>query len=151
MIPIKYNVRNLRIRWVTTALTVFGTGLVVASSCVLFGMVDGLRQSLKVSGDPLDIIVLRKGSTNETGSSIDAAKALEIATIDGILRDANGKPMCAAELLNIPVVERRNGSRANLIVRGVDAASPALRPDFTITDGRMFVPGKGECIVARTI
>lgn len=32
MIPIKYNLRNMRIRWVTTTLTVLGTGLVVASS-----------------------------------------------------------------------------------------------------------------------
>src|SRR4051794_28844237 len=140
MIPIKYNLRNLRIRWVTTALTVFGTGLVVASSCVLFGMVDGLQQSLKVSGDPLDIIVLRKGSTNETGSSVDAAKALEIATIDGILRDANGKPMCAGEVVAIPIVERRDGSRANVIVRGADPASSALRPDFRVVEGRMFEP-----------
>ena len=42
MIPLKYNLRNLRVRWVTTTLTVLGTGLVVWSSCILFGMVDGL-------------------------------------------------------------------------------------------------------------
>ncbi len=29
MIPIKYNIRNLRVRWVTTLMTVVGTGLVV--------------------------------------------------------------------------------------------------------------------------
>ena len=27
MIPLKYNVRNLRVRWITTVMTVFGTGL----------------------------------------------------------------------------------------------------------------------------
>ena len=41
MIPLKYNLRNLRVRWVTTLLTMLGTGLVVWSSCILFGMVDG--------------------------------------------------------------------------------------------------------------
>src|SRR3954467_5650063 len=99
MIPIKYNVRNLRVRWVTTALTILGTGLVVASSCVLFGMVDGLHPSLKVSGDPLDLIILRKGSQNETGSNMDASNAAEIFTIKGI-DTAYAKPLCAAEILN---------------------------------------------------
>src|SRR5262249_51567241 len=49
MIPLRYNLRNLRVRWVTTLLTVLATGLVVGSSCVLFGMVDGLQHSLKIS------------------------------------------------------------------------------------------------------
>ena len=61
MIPLKYNVRNLRIRWKTTLMTMLGTGLVVWSSCVLFGLVDGLEHSLNISGDPLDIIVMRHG------------------------------------------------------------------------------------------
>ncbi len=151
MIPIKYNVRNLRVRWVTTTLTILGTGLVVASSCILFGMVEGLQQSLKVSGDPLDLIVLRKGSTNETGSGFDGNKVPEIATMNGIRRDEQGKVLCAGELLNIPVCIRSDGSRANLIVRGVDPVSPALRPSFRVVQGRWFDPGKNECIVARPI
>ena len=62
MIPLKYNVRNLRVRWKTTLMTVLGTGLVVWSSCILFGLVEGLEHSLTISGDPLDLIVMRKGS-----------------------------------------------------------------------------------------
>ena len=151
MIPIKYNVRNLRVRWVTTSLTILGTALVVASSCFLFGMVEGLQESLKVSGDPLDLIVLRKGANSETSGGFDASKALEIATVPGIQRDAQGTPLCAGELLNIPVCERSDGSRTNLMVRGVDPTSPALRRDFAIVDGRPFDPGKGECVVARPI
>ena len=151
MIPIRYNVRNLRVRWVTTVLTILGTGLVVASSCVLFGMVEGLQRSLKVSGDPLDLIVLRKGSSNETGSGFEADKALEIATLKGIQRGEGGKFLCAGELVNIPVCTRSNGSRANLIIRGIDPTSPALRPDFRLVQGRAFDPGKNECLVAKPI
>ena len=47
MIPLKYNVRNLRVRWVTTALTVLATGLVVWSSCILFGLVEGNKTKLE--------------------------------------------------------------------------------------------------------
>lgn len=149
MIPVKYNLRNLRVRWVTTTLTVLATGLVVGSSCVLFGMVDGLEHSLRVSGDPLDLIVLRRGSSSETNGGFSLETAQELVTLDGIARDADGRPLIAMELLNIPVMERSDGSRTNLIIRGVDEVSRALRPGFEIVQGRDLVPGRGECIVAR--
>jgi putative ABC transport system permease protein len=148
MIPLRYNLRNLRVRWVTTTLTVLGTGLVVWSSCILFGMVDGLQHSLLISGDPLDLIVLRKGSTNETGGGFELRKYQELATQEGIARDETGRPLVAGELINIPVVERLDGSRTNIIVRGVDPASPRLRPEFRVVRGRSFRPAQGECIVS---
>src|SRR3954447_7079934 len=151
MIPLKYNVRNLRVRWVNTLMTVLGTGLVVWSSCILFGLVEGLQHSLDVSGDPLDLIVLRKGSSKETISGYDRSKADDMANLTGIARDESGAPLVASELLNIPVAERLDGTRTNIIVRGVSAASPKLRPAFTIVSGRPFVPGRNECIVSRNL
>ena len=79
MVPLKYNVRNLRVRWVNTLMTVLGTGLIVGSSCGLFSLVEGLQHSLKLSGDPLDLIVLRKGSSSETVSVIESDKSDKIA------------------------------------------------------------------------
>ena len=71
MIPLKYNVRNLRVRWVTTVMTVLGTGLVVWASVLTFGLTDGLEHALRISSNDLDLIVLRKGSTEETSSGIE--------------------------------------------------------------------------------
>jgi putative ABC transport system permease protein len=151
MIPLKYNVRNLRVRWVNTLMTVLGTGLVVWSSCILFGLVEGLQHSLKVSGDPLDLIILRKGSTNETNGGFDASKADEIATLDGIALGASGMPLSAPELLNIPVARRVDGTTTNIIIRGVSPVSRQLRPQFTMVQGRDFDQGKGECIVSSSL
>jgi putative ABC transport system permease protein len=148
MIPLKYNVRNLRVRWKTTLTTMFGTGLVVWSSCILFGLVDGLEHSLNISGDPFDVIVMRPGSTNETTGGFDSTKADQILTLPGIARDESGQPLAARELLNIPIATRENGTRTNIIVRGVEAASRKIRPDFRIVDGRDLNEGKGECIVS---
>src|SRR3954466_5638563 len=106
MIPIKYNIRNLRVRWKTTLMTILGTALLVASSCILFGLVDGLEYSLKVSGDPLDLIILRKGSSNENTGGFEAAKADEILNLRGIQRDEAGTALAAKELLNIAIGER---------------------------------------------
>ncbi|HKI18783.1 MAG TPA: ABC transporter permease [Isosphaeraceae bacterium] len=149
MIPLKYNVRNLRVRWKTTLMTVLGTGLVVWSSCILFGLVDGLEHSLTISGDPLDLIVMRKGSSTETTGGFETVKADEILTLPGIARDNDGHPLAAKELLNIPIAERQNGTKTNIIIRGVQPASRKLRPDFKIVDGEDFVEGKGECIVSK--
>src|SRR5690242_3586294 len=103
MIPLKYNVRNLRVRWVTTSLTVLATGLVVWSSCILFGWVEGLQHTLNVSGDPLDLIVLRKGSTNETNGGFSERQADDIATLAGIGRDEAGAPLIAKEMVYIAI------------------------------------------------
>jgi putative ABC transport system permease protein len=149
MIPLKYNIRNLRVRWKTTLMTALGTGLVVWSSCILFGLVEGLEHSLKVSGDPLDLIVMRKGSVTETTSGFETSKADELLVLPGILHDEKGQPVAAKELLNIPIAKRKNGTTTNIIVRGVEPASRVLRPEFTIVAGRDFVPGRGECIVSR--
>ncbi|WP_435010095.1 ABC transporter permease [Tundrisphaera lichenicola] len=151
MVPIKYNVRNLKVRWVNTLMTILGTGLIVWSSCALFSLVEGLQHSLNVSGDPLDLIVLRKGSSSETVSGLDSDKADKILNLDGIARDQDGKPLAAGELLHIPVMERVSGGRANLIFRGIGPASRKLRPDFQIVQGRDLEAGKGEAIVSRTM
>src|SRR5271163_4627825 len=143
MIPLKYNIRNLRVRRVSTVMTVLGTGLIVWSSCILFGLVEGLEHSLTISGDPLDLIVMRKGSSTETTGGFETQKADEILLLPGILRDKNDAPVAAKELLNIPIAERENGTTTNIIVRGVQPASRLLRPDFKIVAGRDFVSGRG--------
>src|SRR6516164_9590841 len=106
MIPLKYNIRNLRVRWKTTLMTTLGTGLIVWSSCILFGLVEGLEHSLKISGDPLDLIVMRKGSVTETTSGFESSMADELLVLPGISQDESGKPIAARELLNIPIATR---------------------------------------------
>ncbi len=121
MIPLKYNLRNLRVRWVTTSLTVLGTALVVWASVLTFGLVDGLDHALTTTGDPLDMIVLRKGANDETSSTIEAKTASEIANLSGIMLDADGNKLCSSEFVTILTKPRRNqGGTTNLIVRGIE-------------------------------
>ncbi len=150
MIPIKYNLRNLRVRWVTTLMTVLGTGLVVWATVLTFGLNEGLEHALLISGDPLDLIVLRKGATDETGSGLDESVARELATLDGIAQDEQGAPLCSIEFATILTKPRRaNGGTTNLIVRGIDASGRKLRPNFQIVEGRDFQPGVNEAITSR--
>ncbi len=150
MVPLKYNLRNLRVRWVTTLMTVIGTGLVVWATVLTFGLTDGLEYALRVTGDPLDLIVLRKGTTDETSSTIEPQMAREIATLPGIAVDAQGQPLCSAEYVTILTKPRRgDGGTTNLIVRGLQPVGRALRPDFKIVEGRDVNPGVNEAITSR--
>jgi putative ABC transport system permease protein len=150
MIPAKYNVRNLRVRWMTTLMTVLATGLVVWASVLSFGLTDGLDHALRITGNPLDLIVLRKGSQNETSSGIEQRIAREVATLGGIAKDAQGQPMCSVEFVTILTKPRRgNGGTTNLIVRGLEQPGRALRPGFEIVDGRDITPGLNEAITSR--
>ncbi len=152
MIPIKYNVRNLRVRWVTTLMTVIATGWVVWATVLTFGMTEGIEHALRISGDPLDIIVMRKGSDSETSSAIEAQTAREIANLDGIasLLGPEHQPMCSTEFVTIFTKPRRNnGGTTNLIVRGVDSVARSLRPDFKIVEGRDLKSGVNEIITSR--
>ena len=150
MIPIKYNVRNLRVRWVTTLMTVIATGWVVWATVLTFGLTDGLEHALRISGDALDVIVMRKGSDAETSSAIEAQTAREVANLEGIEKGADGQPLCSNEFVTIFTKPRRNNAgTTNLIVRGVDTVARALRPNFTIVEGRDLKSGVNEIIASR--
>ena len=67
-IPIKYNLRSLWVRKAGTAMTALGIGLTVAIIVVITSMVSGLNSTFTTTGDPLQLIVLRKGAQNEVNS-----------------------------------------------------------------------------------
>lgn len=152
MIPLKYNFRNVRLRWVTNLLTVVSTALVVIVSILTFGLTEGLNNALSVSGDPLDILVMRKGSDAETSSAIESKVAREVVNLPGIAKDAQGKPIAALEYVTILTKPRRNNAgTANLIVRGVQPVSQQLRSGFKITEGRDIKAGVNEIITSRQL
>lgn len=152
MVPAKYNLRNLRVRWVTTMMTVLGTGLVVWATVLTFGLTDGLEFALRTSGQPLDLIILRKGANDETSSGIEEQVARQVATLDGIDADESGQPLCSVEYTTILTKPRRgDGGTTNLIVRGLDEVGRKLRPDFKIVEGRDLKPGVNEAITSRSM
>ena len=150
MIPVKYNLRNLKVRWITTLMTVISTGLVVMAAVLVFGLIDGLEHALRVSGHPLDVIVVRKGSTDEISSGLQQQVSREVASLAGIAKDETGQPLCSVELCTILTKPRRNnGGTTNLIVRGLEDIGRRLRPGFRISQGRDLKPGVNEAITSR--
>jgi putative ABC transport system permease protein len=144
MIPIRYNLRSIVVRKVGTAMTVLGVALTVAVFVSILAMVQGLQNTLVETGDPLNLIVIRKGSLSEVNSFFDREIKGIVATIDGVER-------VAGEIIVLINSPRTTGETTNIMVRGVSENSLELRPQVRITEGRMLQPGLRELVVSRSI
>lgn len=152
MIPLKYNLRSLRVRWATTLLTCIAIGVVVFASVLTFGMIDGIEHALTASGDVDDLIIMRQGSNDEMSSSVPQDSARQLTNLSGIETGSDGEPLASREFVTILIKPRRNaGGTANVIVRGLDKVGRKLRPDFSIVEGRDLEPGLNEVITSRSI
>ena len=151
-LPLRYNFRNVLVRWRTTLFTILGIAAVVAVFVLLRGMARGIERSSGNTGDPRNILVVRKGSQAESGSLVTREQFRTLRYLDGIAKDERGDPVISAELVMIVSAPRRAGAgEANTLLRGVTAGGMELRPQVTLKEGRWFVPGKREVVVAQRL
>jgi putative ABC transport system permease protein len=150
-IPIKYNIRNLFVKKITTGLTILGIGLVVAVLLAVLSLAEGLANVFKSSGSNLNVIVLRKNSQSEIQSGISTSQVPLIYTLAGIARDIDQNPLASAESVVVINMEKIGGGSSNVTIRGVSDKGPILRPQFKLLEGRMFKPGLLEVIVSRSV
>ena len=64
-IPISYNIRNLKLRKGATIMTALGIALTVTTAIFMMALLAGLNAAFVTSGDPRNVLVLRKGSKAE--------------------------------------------------------------------------------------
>ena len=146
IVPLAYNTRSLLVRRWTSAFTAGGIGLVVAVTLLLSGLVGGLRQMLVATGDPENLVVLRKGATND-GSSFLIRDAVQIVrALPGIATGRDGRPLVSPEIVNQPFILSRDG-RENVLVRGVEPVAFEVHRDVKLVAGRMFQPKLGEILI----
>ncbi len=147
-IPISYNLRNLIVRKTTTAMTALGIALTVAVLLTVMALVDGLRNTLSASGDPLNVLALRKGSDSELVSNFSRTQFQDLKFKWGIAAGRDGQPLASLEMVtvvNMANAEQTDGT--NLTVRGLGPAGIEMRPGIRILSGRWFQPGQRELVV----
>jgi len=148
-LPIKYSLRNALVRWRSTAATVLGIGLVVFVFVLLQSLAAGIEKSSGNTGDPRNVMIVRKGSTAESASLISRGDFQQIRYFEEIARNENGEAVISADVLALVNLPRRNnGGEANVLLRGVTARGMELRPQVRIVAGRWFTPGKREIVVS---
>jgi ABC-type lipoprotein release transport system permease subunit len=152
MIPLKYNIGNLKARRVSTFMTILGIGVVIAVMISMMALKNGVHSAIVSSGSKENLMVMREGAEAELSSSVTKDAFRIIRTLPGISKDGSGAPMISPELVIIFKMPKKDDPKgSNVLVRGVTAQAFAMRPYVKIIDGRMFRPGVNEVIVARRI
>ena len=151
-IPYSYSFRNLWTRRLTTLLTASGMGLVVFVFAATLMLAEGLQQTLVATGSPDNVMVIRKSSNSEVQSAVERGQAALIESQPEVAVGPDGKPLLAKELVVLINLKKRDSNKpANVVIRGVSAASLLLRPAVRLKEGRLPRPGSVEVVTGESI
>ena len=113
---------------------------------------EGLKKTLVNTGDPNNVIVLRKGSDTEVQSSIYRDQAAIIETMPMVSQSPMGGKFISKEAVVLITLMKKNAKqKSNVVVRGTSLNGFALRPQVIITKGRKFTPGTNEIVIGSAI
>jgi len=152
-VPIQYNIRNLKLRKSATVMTALGIALTVTTAIFIMALLAGLNAAFRGSGDPLNVLVLRKGATAElTAGGVDRDALPIMKDLPGVARDTQGQPLVSGEDLLVVVLPRNDGTgETNVTVRYLTATGIEMRPETKLVAGRWFKPGQHEIVVSKSI
>ena len=152
-IPLIYNIRSVRQRPVSTALTALGIGLVVAVFIGMLALANGFAAALTRTGSDRNVLILRKGADSEMSSGLDR-EAVSILTADPhVARGADGRALASAESYVVIPLGRMGDTTqlANVVVRGVSEQAWQVRNNVTLLEGTRPAAGKNEICIGRRL
>src|SRR5439155_25020569 len=94
-LPLKYNLRHLQRRWRSTVATILGIALVVAVFVMVMALAHGLQATYVSTGDPRNLLVIRKGALAESSSQITLEEIHRTKYLEGIARGRTGEPLAS--------------------------------------------------------
>jgi putative ABC transport system permease protein len=150
-IPLSYNLRNLIVRKTTTVMTAVGIALTVAVLLAVLALVAGLRTAFASTGDPLHVLVLRKGGNAELSSIVTQQSFQIIKAFPGIAKGRDGQPLASLEVVSvINLMSPENPNGMNVTLRGLSPTGVELR-HLNLMQGHWFTLGKREVVVGKNI
>src|SRR6266481_2974438 len=127
---LKYNFRNVFVRWRATLATIFGVAMLVLVYVCLQSMAAGLEKSSQITREQFQ----------------------RLKYSPEIARDPQGRPFISADVLTVVSLPRLDGSgNATVSVRGMMPEGMQLRPQVRLVRGRWFVPGHGEIVTSTRV
>ena len=151
-VPLSYSFRNLRKRRLTTVLTVAGMALVVFVFAVILMMAAGLQKTLVETGSYDNVVVIRKGAQSEVMSGVERGQAAIVEMLPQVAIGAQGHRLLAKEVVVlITLIKKSIDKPSNVVVRGIQVDSIALRPQVKLIAGRTPRMGSSEVIVGNSI
>ncbi|MBV9034530.1 MAG: ABC transporter permease [Acidobacteriaceae bacterium] len=150
-IPLSYNFRNLVVRKTTTLMTAVGIALTVAVLLAVLGLVSGLKAAFASTGDPLHLLVMRKGGNAELTSLFTQQQFQIVKSFPGIATGADGQPKASLEVVTIiSMPSSVNPDGINITLRGITLRGISMRK-VKISSGRWFQSGLREITVGKSL
>ena len=150
-IPVVYNVRSVRARWMSALVAVLGIAGTVGVFVAVLSLARGFQATLVSSGSSSNAIVLRSGSGNEMSGAVSLDQVKVVEDKPGVARNANG-PLVTPEVVVVAAFPLLStGTDANVQVRGVSPKALEVRNNIKIVQGRFFQPGLAELVVGRNV
>jgi putative ABC transport system permease protein len=151
-IPIQYNLRNLFVRKLSTAVTVVGIALVVAVFVAVMALAKGFEEALKANGLANNAIVMRVPGNDELSSAVSREWVSILQTQPEVARDPNGRPYVVPEMVVLINLYRMStGGVTNILTRGTSHLAFDLRPGVKLVEGRLWTPGTSEVVVGKLL
>ncbi|MDB5864047.1 MAG: conserved rane protein of unknown function [Betaproteobacteria bacterium] len=150
-LPLRYTMRNLWTRKLTTVLTAGGMALVVFVFAAVQMLDTGLRATLVATGQPDNILVTRRGANAEISSGVDRVQA-NIVESQPEIALANGRRLVSKEsVILITLPKRQTGQATNVTTRGIGEAGLVVRAQVRFVQGRAFDRGAAEVVVGKSL
>jgi ABC-type antimicrobial peptide transport system permease subunit len=113
----------------------------------------GLNAAFSTTGDPRNVLVLRKGSDSELAAGGVQRQAMQVfKDLPGVGRNSRGTPLVSGEDVLVIVLPRRDGTgEVNVTVRFLTQLGVEMRPKVKLITGRWFTPGQREVVVSHAI
>ncbi|HMP75498.1 MAG TPA: ABC transporter permease [Kiritimatiellia bacterium] len=148
LLPFSYAVRNLYRDRMRLAQTLGGGALVVFLVMGAHALNAGMRNTLRASGSPANLLILGKGSEESMQRSeiTERAAGITEASISG-LHAPLGERAVSPQIVHMADLELADGRRIRGLVRGVTPKALLAHPDVAVIEGRF--PGPGEILAGR--
>ena len=151
-IPVVYNLRSLRARWISTVVAVLGIAGTVSVFVAMLSLARGFEATLVESGSTRNAIVRRAGATGEMDSGVTVDQIRIIEDAPGVDRAAGVGPLVSPEVVVVAAFPLKGrGTDGNAQVRGVSPKVLDVRPTVKLVAGRMFRPGLSELVVGKNV
>ncbi|WP_295860280.1 ABC transporter permease [uncultured Xanthomonas sp.] len=146
----RIGIASLPQRWGASSVIVVGIAGVVGVLVAMLAMGQGFQATLDSTGDDTTAIVLRGGSQAETNSVITRDQVPLIASLAGVARGADNRPLVSPELSQVVNLQSKSdGTDVNAQFRGVGEQGWAVHDKVKILQGRRFQPGLREIVVGK--
>ena len=156
-LPFEYAVRNLGRSPSRLLMSAGGCGLVVLLAMAAGGFVNGMQNSLTISGSPRNVILMGAGSEESVERSEIPMRTPGIAAtgIRGIVIAAGVEAISPEVHLAIPVQLQSVGDappeavETNALFRGITPSAFLVHQEARLTDGRFPETGADEVAIGR--